>query len=106
MSPARTLMARPGSARLPSAATSTTPAIEPGALVLVSNGNYAPLQAPDLLNVRSVNGPLFTVINGDGTSSCASLVNSASLSGFTLTNGAGGANGGTVSNCTLSGNSS
>jgi hypothetical protein len=104
------------------------------------------------LTVRSVNGPEFTIIqgyqlpgttNGDGAIRCVYLANSASLSGFTLTDGAtrsagdwreqgggglwcestnamvsdcvvarnaasyeaGGVYGGTLNNCTISGNS-
>jgi parallel beta-helix repeat protein len=85
------------------------------------------------LTLRSVNGPQFTVIqgyqvpgttNGDGAIRCVYLTNGASLSGFTLTNGATGtvddwstyreSTGGgawcestnaVVSNCVLSGNS-
>ncbi len=84
-------------------------AIEPGAVVMVTNGLYAPVVAHSLLTVRSVNGPQFTVINGAQSNRCAFLANDASQSGFTLTNGVaqygGGAYGGTLSNCTLAGNS-
>jgi hypothetical protein len=84
--------------------------------------------------LRSVNGPEFTLITGSGTTRCVYLTNAASLSGFTLTNGVadnggglwcertavasncvvagnsansygGGAYGGTLNNCTLTGNS-
>ena len=83
------------------------------------------------LTVRSVNGPDVTVINGSGAGRCVYLTNDTVLVGFTLTNGAGGgvycesasavlsncvlvanwssagggAYGGTLNNCTLSGNS-
>jgi hypothetical protein len=100
-------------------------AAEPGAQVVVTNGTYARITAgtpPGLtgpfspppapvrpLSVRSVNGALFTIIDGGHSNSCASLGNDVSLSGFTLTNGfggnAGGVAGGTLNDCILSGNS-
>jgi hypothetical protein len=82
---------------------------EPGAQVLVTNGTYAPITANSLLSVRSINGAQSTIIDGGHSNRCASLENEVSLSGFTLTNGyaayGGGASGGTLSNCVLSGNS-
>ena len=62
------------------------------------------------VTVRSVNGPQLTVITGSGTMRCVYLTNGASLSGFTLANGAGGgvaseAAGALVSNCAITGNS-
>ena len=66
------------------------------------------------LRLRSVNGPQFTVLNGAGLVRCVYLTSGASLSGFTLTNGAADYGGGVycasgsatalVSNCVVAGN--
>jgi parallel beta-helix repeat protein len=93
--------------------------------IVVTNGTYATGARPAIgelnrvavdkpLTERSVNGPEFTVILGDQASTirCAYLTNGARLSGFTLTNGAGGTGGvfcelvtAVLSNCVLTGNS-
>ena len=95
-----------------------------GGTVLVTNGVYAiggravygammnRVAVTKRLTVRSVNGPAVTVIegsptNGAGGVRCVYLTNGASLSGFTLTNGAVGAwcePTAVVSNCVVSGN--
>jgi hypothetical protein len=80
-------------------------AAEPGALVVVTNGNYALVEVSrPHLTLRSVNGPLLTTINGGGSNVCVVLADGCTLSGFTITNGSGGASGGIVNNCTLTGN--
>lgn len=113
----------------------------PGSLVLVTNGLYGaggrPATGMSLTNrvtitntitVRSVNGPAVTIIqgnrhpettNGNAAVRCVWMTNGATLSGFTLTNGAtretsgsDGSGGGiwcpstnaAISNCVLSGN--
>jgi hypothetical protein len=106
-----------------------------GDTLVVTDGVYpGGVTVTNPLTLLSVNGPQFTVINGDGTNQCVSLTDGASLSGFTLTNGGayqgggvwctstnavltncviagnsaesgGGALGGTLRNCALSGNS-
>jgi hypothetical protein len=81
----------------------------PGALVVVSNGVYAPLRVSKPLTLRSVNGAQVTTIDGAAVSQCAYLITEASLSGFTVTHGVGffgaGAHGGTLNDCILVGNS-
>jgi PKD repeat protein len=107
----------------------------PGAVVLVTNGSYATgwrvvyVENPGILEtnrlavdkpltLRSVNGPQFTTIDGGQSVRCVYLSGGASLSGFTLTNGAGSwsgvpyvgagvwceSTGEVVSNCVVAGN--
>ena len=65
------------------------------------------------VTVRSVNGPMLTMIDGGGVVRCVYLTNGAALSGFTMTNGTADNGGGAwcesvavvVSNCVLAGNS-
>ncbi|MCW5555406.1 MAG: hypothetical protein KIS67_24995 [Verrucomicrobiae bacterium] len=109
-------------------------AADPGDTVLVTNGVYATggkaysgmmsnrVAVDKALNLRSVNGPEATIIQGyqvpgntigDGAIRCVYLTNGASLSGFTLTNGSAGGGAGvccgsataSVSNCVIIGNS-
>jgi hypothetical protein len=90
----------------------------PGALVLVSNGVYTGgLAITNLLALLSVNGPQFTIVDGGGTNRCISLLDGASLTGFTLTNGWDTSNNGAagvscgstnafLTNCVIAGNMS
>src|SRR5262252_3584466 len=85
--------------------------------VLVTNGVYSGgVSVSNPLMLLSVNGPLFTGIDGAGSVRCVSLTNGASLAGFTLTNGVdniGSGGGGVwcastnavVTNCVIAGNS-
>ena len=89
--------------------------------IVVTNGNYVNggrtldgfttnrVLVDKPLTLHSVNGHLFTIIDGTHSFRCAYLTNGAILSGFTLTNGVaqdgGGASGGTLDNCTLVHNS-
>jgi len=112
------------------AATNIQDAVDAAAAgdeIVVTNGVYATgerytnsvsvrLLVSKPLTLRSVNGPWFTTIDGGNSGRCVYLSNDASLSGFTLTNGVtggggfglsaggGGAYGGTLNNCILSGN--
>ncbi|MCL1856430.1 MAG: hypothetical protein FWF84_02145, partial [Kiritimatiellaeota bacterium] len=84
--------------------------------IVVTNGTYAPIKtANKAIAISSVNGAAATVIDGGGTSRCASLGTSSTqtntvLSGFTLTNGlsadGAGAHSGTLNHCVVSGNTS
>ena len=102
------------------AARDIPPAVDAAAaddVILVSNGVYpGGVRVDKPVALQSVNGPLFTIIDGGGRDGCVSLTNGASLSGFTLTRGAvgtGGVGGGvrcasanaSLTNCTLTGNS-
>ena len=83
--------------------------------ILVADGAYAPIHSGNLgVTIRSVNGATSTIIDGDGTSRCASLgvdtndFVKTTLVGFTLRNGRNmhgtGAKGGIVEDCIVTGN--
>jgi hypothetical protein len=87
----------------------------PGSVVLVTNGAYAGgLTVTNPLLLTSVNGPGFTIIDGGGTNRCVSVLTNANLTGFTITNGSAYNGGGiwsplldaSIVNCVLVGNSS
>jgi hypothetical protein len=79
----------------------------------VVNGSISRVAVTRQLLLRSVNGPGTTAIDGSGSVRCVFLMNGATLTGFTLTNGAAGDGGGVycnsantiVSNCVIVGNS-
>jgi len=82
-----------------------------GDTVWVTNGVYAPLTCSKTITIRSVKGAGATVVDGGGTQRCATFSSlSTFLQGFTLRNGrssdGGGAYGGTLNNCILTGNTS
>jgi len=98
-------------------------AAEAGDEIVVTNGNYtrggrngSRVVVDKPLSLRSVNGPQFTSIRGDTGLQrfrCVYLAGGGSLSGFSLNHGivqgpggaGGGAYGGTLKNCILTGNS-
>ena len=86
-----------------------------GATITVANGTYAPIATVNKpVTIQSVNGAGATLIDGGGTTRCATLgtgwpSTNTVLTGFTLTNGCvygsgGGAYGGTLNTCTLTAN--
>ena len=85
-----------------------------GDTITVTNGTYAPIATDNTaITIKSVNGPDVTHIDGGSISRCASLgadifCTNTALIGFTLKNGSadegGGARYGTLTDCTLTGN--
>jgi hypothetical protein len=81
-------------------------AAAPGALIVVNDGVYQTgVQTADgvssnrvtvtkALTIQSLNGPVRTTIDGDGTVRCVYLADGAVVVGFTLTNGFSPSNGG------------
>jgi PKD repeat protein len=83
----------------------------PQSLVLVTNGTYpGGVTVTNPIKLISVNGPVFTVVDGGGTNLCLSLNTNVSVSGFTVTNGSAGvscvSSNAYLTNCVLVGNSS
>jgi hypothetical protein len=85
-----------------------------GSLVLVSNGTYSGgLILGKTLTLLSVHGASVTIIDGGGASQCLAITNIAIVSGFTLTHGFATNGGGVycdstnafLTNCVISGNS-
>jgi hypothetical protein len=87
----------------------------PGALVLVTNGIYAPVAVLKPLSIRSISGPQLTAIclGSKCFATCVYLGSNATLSGFTVTNGNQRGSGGgvfcesataIVSDCVITGN--
>ncbi|MGA2248573.1 MAG: choice-of-anchor Q domain-containing protein [Verrucomicrobiota bacterium] len=80
----------------------------PGSVVLVNDGVYQTgtqtadgittnrVTVTQALAIQSVHGPAATAIDGGGAFRCIYLADGASLTGFTLTNGATSGNGGAV----------
>jgi len=91
-----------------------------GETVWVTNGTYvlsSEIVVTNTLTISSVNGPSYTIIDGDGSSRCFRLTDGAPvIAGFTLTNGYAVSSGGaiecpfgtaaTVTNCVITGNRS
>ena len=83
--------------------------------VLVADGTYYEsneIYLAGAMTVKSVNGADKTIVNGSGLHRCFYLTGSTIIDGFTITNGYSGAgsgvycsSGGTINNCTISGNS-
>jgi len=100
-------------------------AADPGDKILVTNGVYQAggrvvsgttnrVAVTTPVSVASVNGPVWTWIDGGAVNRCVYLTNGVTLTGFALTNGTASGNGGgaccesasaVVADCVLSGNS-
>ena len=87
-----------------------------GDIVLVTNGTYYPadqIYVTYNITVKSVNGAKVTIVDGSQSNRCFYINSDNTIDGFTITNGyilgsGGGVYydfGGTVQNCTISGNS-